>query len=173
MQKIAKIFILFLCIIVLFSCQQHFYYLKKVKSETVKIETLHNKINHSETLDFKYNFNFQNSNKIFSDKIGDDFLTASIDTPKPYIIKKLPAVEEENLNVNVRAANFSEKNANPNLSKKIIGFLFIIIGGILVLLGVLIFLESGGSSYGCSPILSIIFGIISLIFGLGLAFINY
>jgi len=169
-----KIFAILSSSLFVFSCEQHFFYLKKVKvnNETIKTE------NHSEISNFSSTFKTRDSIKLTNENVYASSETSNykliinrVDTSKSYIIKKFHDGEEKSLKFNNKVTNFSENNSN--LLKTIIGILFIIIGVILVLLGVLIFLTNDGSSYGCSPILSIIFGVISLIFGLGLAFINY
>lgn len=173
-KNTAKIFVILSSILFLFSCEQHFFYLKKVKvnNETIKTE------NHSEISKFSSTFKTRDSIKLTNENVYASSETSNykliinrVDTPKSYVVKKVQDGEEKSLKFNNKVTNFSENNSN--LLKTIIGILFIVTGVILLLLGVLIFLTSDGSSYGCSPILSIIFGVISLIFGLGLAFINY
>src|SRR5450631_3623995 len=112
MQKIVKIFLSISFIIIFFSCGQHFFYLKKVpaNSSISKLENHDKNIHHSATPDSKANFTSIDSNQILSKNTSNnDFLTASVDTPKPFIIKKLPVIENENSNIN-RQEDKNQKN---------------------------------------------------------------
>lgn len=141
MNKISRICLSLIIIVAFFSCEQHFFYLKKVKanSSISKIENHEKNIHHSAIPDFKESFNVHDSSQILSintfNKNSDDFLTATIDTPKPYIIKKLPVVEDENFNISRQKENNQKTDTQKPKEKKFpIKILF---GILLILLGVL------------------------------------
>ena len=174
MQKSFKIFLSFALLFSFLSCEQHFFYLKKVNTnnQTSKIEIQSKNTHRSETPNLTNSFKIQDSNKftrenVFasSEILNFEFLNSSVDTPKPYTIKKLPAVDEENLKI---------KNIQNNYSRKE-GFHFKILFGILIFLIGFFFLMFGlGSSVtpntpafrGCLPYTLIIFGGIMSIVGL-------
>ena len=181
MQKKFKIFLLISFIPVFFSCEQRFFYLKKVNvnSSTTQIKKHEKNIHSSSTSDFKAVFNSKDSTQIISenytDKIDDDFLTADIDTPKPYIIKKLSVVEEENLNAkNKNELIVEQKPADQKISTNaIIGLLFMVLGIIGFVVSNSLINNSGncdstfrGLIIGFLAIILLIIGIVFLIIGL-------
>ena len=161
-------------ILLLISCEQHYYFLNKVKVNTNEISLKTVKRLPLQSLNISKN---TDSNDIVNNNtIAQKVLSKNgfhVNTPKAISIKKFPDNDAKIKKIKIGKTTIGEGDTNDNLTRIIIGILFIFIGLMLLLIGALLFLTSEGSSYGCSPILSIIFGILSLIFGLGLAFINY
>ena len=178
MVKTVKIFLSILFIVIIFSCEQHYFYLNKIKANSETKIT----VQHPKTLDLTNNFKvsdsttFQNENIFASSETSNfEILNSSIDTPKPYIIKKLPVVEEENLN-NEKHEKFVEP-PNPNeqnaTTKIIIGVLLILIG-IVGFLTSITFVSNGGNCdsafrgliIGFLAIILLVIGIAFFIIGL-------
>jgi hypothetical protein len=174
MQNPFKIILSILGLLLFFSCEQHYYFLNKVKVNTDEISL--KTVNRLPQQPLNISINADSNDIVNNNTIAQKELSKNgfhVNTPKAISIKKYPDNDAKIKKIKNGKTTNGDGDTNDNLTKIIIGILFIVIGVILLLIGVLIFLTSEGSSYGCSPILSIIFGIISLIFGLGLAFINY
>ena len=103
-----------------------------------------------------------NDESIFSKKakhsIPFELLTASIDTPKPYEIKKLPIVEEEQ-KTSVSTAKPEHKGISGGA---IVGFVFILIGLLLILIGLVIPSSGPDISEGC---VFLFFGVLIMVIG--------
>ncbi len=189
MQKTLKIFLSIALMFTVFSCEQHFFYLKKVpaNSSISKIENHDKNIHHSATSHFKSDLTHEDSNQILSKNTSsDDFLTASVDTPKPYIIKKLPVVEEEYYNSNKREETPAiQKPKEQKFPFKILLGIFLVIISVICFIGISNYryrqqsYYSGGysgnlgCSEGCSILLLEFLGIASLLSGLALVIIGF
>ena len=96
MQKIVKVCLSVFLILAFFSCDQHYFYLKKVKanSSTSKIEARSKQNQLLTNIEHQKIFNHQRSDSLVDENIAAsknssnfEMKDLSVDTPKPFIIK--------------------------------------------------------------------------------------
>ncbi len=168
MQKISNLFLTIFLLLIWISCSQHYPFKKEIeirKSGNVSIEKFNNQ--QSQIIDISKN-----------DSLYLNDITASVDTPKPYIIKKITIEEERNLIIKDteekrQSSEFQKPKEKEFPLKILIGILLMVVGA----LGIFKYYtyrysSSYGYSYGysssqgCVSILSGMLGVVTFIPGL-------
>ena len=181
MKNIVKIFLSIALMFAFFSCEQHFFYLKKVNVNSEASKNIHR----SKVPYLLGSYKVQDSNRIENENIFSsnettnfEILNASIDTPKPYIIKKLPTLETNKSEIN-RMGDNKQKNdiqkpkENKFSTKILLGIVLMTVGLIFALI-VYTYSNSPHSSSsidqacvnGCATLFLGALGIVSFISGL-------
>ena len=89
--------------------------------------------NNPTSSDLISNISIHDSSQLTPNILCEDFISADIDTPKPFIIKKLPAVEDENIETKKQEYNDQQ---DTKISPKEQKFPFkVLLGIFLILLG--------------------------------------
>ena len=134
MQNPFKIILSILGLVLFFSCEQHYYFLNKVKVNTDEISLKTVNRLPQQSLNISKN---ADSNDIANKNVNRNIELAktdfNVDTPKPFIIKKLPVVEKEiSVIKNQEGKPEPQKPKEKRAQNKILyGILLIIIGAAL------------------------------------------
>ena len=177
MQKIVKVCLSVFLILAFFSCDQHYFYLKKVKanSSTSKIEDRSKQSQLLANIEHQKSFSHQRSDSLADENIvasknssNFEMKDLSVDTPKPFIIKKTPVIVDENIQEKEKKESndsSSDKEEKKFPAKIMIGLILMILGGVGFYLSILYINNSQRSSYystGCSELFTgLLLGLIS------------
>ena len=172
MLKTYKIFISIALMFTFFSCEQHYLYLKKVKSNTStsKIEerSKHNQI--TTNVEYQRTFKEQLSDSITIEnnttpkKISSfKILNILVETPKPFAIEKRPIIKKENSKVEEESAKIEQQNHSTN--KILLGFLLLLICFIISVFS-LSYLMSHDESFNGFVALLLLLGYVGIFIGI-------